>query len=249
MVDLAIAGALAAGFSILICIIEVKRGSAATYKSCIKGSTVLYLIILMAGNIATTSVAAQTTAKFFRDTATNARSSPVKTSAVAGENSQSAIENSSTTETKPTHTNGNVSNSNTPGRPQAAQSLVLRIPWFWYAFLGVFAFEALLQNINLTLFSRGVLSINDWISKARENAVADAIEAQTNADVQRTQSLAGKLRTVATPELNAHVLHNLGALRLHELEATARSAGADDRLVKALALAQEAPDVAAAINI
>jgi hypothetical protein len=43
--------------------------------------------------------------------------------------------------------------------------------WFWVSFLGVFGFEAIVKNINITMFKTGVLTINDWIDKAMGSAV------------------------------------------------------------------------------
>jgi hypothetical protein len=43
--------------------------------------------------------------------------------------------------------------------------------WFWISFLGVFGFEAIIKNINITIFKTGVLTINDWIERALDTAV------------------------------------------------------------------------------
>jgi hypothetical protein len=125
--------------------------------------------------------------------------------------------------------------------------LALGFKWFWYAFIGVFAFEALLQNINLTFVGKGVLSINDWISKARDNAVASAIDSQTNAGLKRAQQTANKLKLLSEQELNTHVLTALSADRLKELQNSAQTQNADVRLLLALSLAYNAPEAAAAI--
>jgi hypothetical protein len=61
--------------------------------------------------------------------------------------------------------------------------------------------------------------------------------------------LANKLKLLPAQELNAQVINCLGANRLQELENTAQINGADPSLVKALALAYEAPDKAKAILI
>ncbi len=119
--------------------------------------------------------------------------------------------------------------------------------WFWHAFVGVFGFESLLQNINVTLFDRGVLSIQDWISKARDSAVASAIQSHTTAGFQRAQALANQLKDIPTDELNSYILQYLGADALNELESNAQQMGAHPGLVKALALAHEHPDQAEAI--
>ncbi len=145
-----------------------------------------------------------------------------------------------------------------PGAPAAASQassgfpvkvgMFKRVPWFWYAFIGVFGFEVLVQKINVSFHDIGLLSINDWMNKARENAVGMAIEAQADANEKRAQTLAGKLRMLPEADLNAQVLNILGPQRLDELNGVAQQAGADSRFVKSLALAQEAPDRAGAIH-
>ncbi len=119
--------------------------------------------------------------------------------------------------------------------------------WFWYAFLGVFAFEGVLQNTNVTVFGKGVLSIEDWISKARDNAEVAANRSQTTADHRRSQALAKQLVALPEAKLNAYVLQHLGADVLQELNAMVAQTGADPCLTKALALAYETPDQAEAI--
>lgn len=54
--------------------------------------------------------------------------------------------------------------------------------WFWYSFIGVFCFEAIIQNINITYFGKGVLTISDWIAKAKDRAVAKVIEKNIEID-------------------------------------------------------------------
>jgi len=43
------------------------------------------------------------------------------------------------------------------------------------AFIGVFAFETILKNINVTVLDKGVLTIQVWIDKALTAAAAAAI--------------------------------------------------------------------------
>lgn len=119
--------------------------------------------------------------------------------------------------------------------------------WFWFAFVGVFGFEAILKNVNVTLFGNGVLSINDWISKARNNATATAIAAYATASVEQEKRLAGELKTLPGGELNTHALHLLGAEALAALLQAAAEAQADERLYLALAIAEARPEEAKAI--
>jgi hypothetical protein len=109
---------------------------------------------------------------------------------------------------------------------------------FWYAFLGVFAFEALLQRVNLTISNQPVLTIHDWITKAKDAAVAASIEKQASTEQQRVQDLARRLARQLTPaEMNTHVLNLLGVDKVAGLEQAATANNADLQLYKALALA------------
>lgn len=110
--------------------------------------------------------------------------------------------------------------------------------WIWYAFLGVFGFEAILKNLNLTFADIGVLSINDWITKAKDAAVADVIEADVMFQLQMANALAAKLKALPVNELNAHVSHILGNGQVGVLDAAAIAESADPQLMKALALAK-----------
>jgi hypothetical protein len=250
MEDLAIAVALATVFSVLICCIEVKSSSKAGFRECLTGAAVLYLLVLLVGNVATTLLAAATTGKFFVDTATSTSANTAQTlpSATVAGNDQSTEKGLPATPTEPTSSDKKTSNGSKTSKSQATKPLVLRFPWFWYAFLGVFGFEALLQNINVTFFGQGVLAISDWINKARDGAVAAAIESQTNTADQGVRSVVNKLKGLPEADLNAYVLNALGKDRLNELQAAAQATGADTCLTKALALAYEAYDKVAAIQ-
>jgi hypothetical protein len=111
-------------------------------------------------------------------------------------------------------------------------------PAFWDSMIGVFGFEAVLQNINLTFSDKGVLTIHDWINKARDSAVATAIELQEDAKEQREQALAQRLKGLPEPELNAHVVNQIGNDALQELNERSKQLACDPQLLKALALAK-----------
>lgn len=99
--------------------------------------------------------------------------------------------------------------------------------WFWFAFVGVFGFEVLLQNINLTFADKGVLTISDWINEARDPAVAAAVRAQATWESNRGQALAARLKTLPEAELNAHLLSvvSAAALKKRQDDAQASRAG------------------------
>lgn len=128
----------------------------------------------------------------------------------------------------------------------AAASLVSRslptlpFPWFWYAFIGVFGFEAVLQNLNVTLFDRGVLSVADWIDRSRAIAVAGAVDLEANDRFVRSVALAELLRSLPEATLRAHVLTHLGKQRLDALLESFPSSGVQPQFGLALALVNEA---------
>jgi hypothetical protein len=239
MDDVAIAVVLAASLSIVICVIELRYLSKATLWDCTNGSAFFYLVILIVGNTATTLFAAATTAQFLAGSSTAPGSSPQNATTATEDKTQlkGATQPAPPRDTPKT-------NSSDQQHPKA---FVFSFPWFWYAFLGVFAFEALLQNINITFVDRGVLSLRDWISKARDNAVAVAIEAHANADVKQAQQLATRLSTLSDDLLDTHVLNILGEARLIALRASISTHRVNSRLTKAFALAYESPKRANAI--
>ena len=199
MDDLGKAIALSFALSVLICCIElIYRSKTAALGALWSGSALLYLLVVVIGNTATTFIAA------------------------AG------------------------GDTLIPGG--LVKDGKLALAWFWYAFMGVFGFEVLLQNINVTFADKGVLSINDWISKARASAVASAIKYQAGATVQKAEEMANTLRALPVAELNARVLDAMGQARLLELDNTAAATGADSRLTKALSLAHYTVDKAPPIG-
>lgn len=112
--------------------------------------------------------------------------------------------------------------------------------WFWPAFIGVFAFEALIQQLNVTLFDNGVLTIREWISKAREAAVAAVIQKELNLGKAATLKLAKGLEAKLSEEqINAHVLQMFGADKVEALNQAATQAQASAITIKALALAKK----------
>lgn len=108
------------------------------------------------------------------------------------------------------------------------------------SFLGVFAFQTILKNMNVTILDKGVLTIQDWLDKAKLNAAAAAI---VN-DVRRTDldrgHLAERLSRVAEDKLNAFIATKLpigdGSSIVTKLEAEAKANSANSKLYKAYAL-------------
>lgn len=120
--------------------------------------------------------------------------------------------------------------------------------WFIHAFIGVFGFEIVLKRVNVTFSDSGVLTINDWITSARDTAVAHAVEADVKEGEKRAQNLAQRLARLDDAALNAHVINLLGQQQLTYLDAAAQNGGADPGLIKGLALAKMDFKVASAIE-
>jgi hypothetical protein len=192
MSDAEIAAIIALPLSSLIVAIQITQASNSSLQRAVRGSTLLYFLIVFVGNVFTTFLAAATT----------------------------------------------------------SQTIPMGVApaWFWYAFLGVFGFEAILKNLNLTFAEIGVLSINDWITKAKDAAVADVIEVDVMYKLQMANALAAKLKTLPVNELNAHVSHILGNGQVVALDAAAITESADPQLMKALALAKGNYKAALAIS-
>lgn len=77
---------------------------------------------------------------------------------------------------------------------QEGSGLVLMGPiWIWYSIFGVFGFEAIVKQINITLFDKGVLSINEWVTKAKKSASAATLEKFSEIEIQNTRKLANEL--------------------------------------------------------
>ena len=169
--DLSIAILLAIALSLLIAIIEIKLNSDADLLTCVSGFFLIYFLILGFGNSLTTLIASTSLTDYL----------PVENGGIAdGANSLVSP-------------GGAESLTNT--NPAEKSALILPGPrWLWYAFVGVFGFEVILKNMNLTLFGKGVLTINDWIQKARDVTVAGAIKSQTTKNVAHLNNLANTLR-------------------------------------------------------
>lgn len=86
-------------------------------------------------------------------------------------------------------------------------------PFIWYSFIGVFGFEALIQKINVTIFDKGVLSINDWITMAKASAVSASLRKSAERDIYEKQQLADKLIQKCSGQLqriHEYAQNNLG---------------------------------------
>jgi hypothetical protein len=137
-----------------------------------------------------------------------------------------------------------------------ASTAVVQLPpqfasyyWLLCAFFGVFGFEAVLKNTNITMFDRGVLTIQDWIQKALDAAAGAAIEEQENLKQNAQNKLVQKLTQSSDTRINTLVLNKLGAGAVEKLEAEAKASAADPKLYKILQLvAKLSPSEALALQ-
>lgn len=115
-------------------------------------------------------------------------------------------------------------------------------PWtpFFSAFLGVFAFQGVLSHTNITVF-KSALTFEDWIAKARDNAVADAVATHVQRTNQLRLNVATVLRGLPVEELNSYIALYLGPTAVEQLETAATQAHADPALYKALTLSSAKP--------
>jgi len=120
-------------------------------------------------------------------------------------------------------------------------------PMFWHVFFGVFGFEIVLKNTNITVFDKGVLTIEEWIGKALANAVEAAQSRDANWTMETAVETAERLRDMPEARLNVYIDQYLGKGKATELQQDAVASGSEPAHYKAFALAQVNPRAAAAI--
>lgn len=90
--------------------------------------------------------------------------------------------------------------------------------WIWYSTFGVFGFEAIIQKINITFFDQGVLSINDWLTKAKKSATAATLDKIVNLEIQDAKKLAlGLIRTKDSASIHTFASIKLGTSEYQNL--------------------------------
>lgn len=119
------------------------------------------------------------------------------------------------------------------------------------AFAGVFAFQGVLSNTNVTVFGKGMLTIDDWIERARSSAVADALEKSAMRSQDEILRSADAIARLPEAQLNGHLLRLFGddnaGEKLAKITQRAHDSGADEQHYKALVLATQFPSEAAAL--
>lgn len=118
---------------------------------------------------------------------------------------------------------------------------------FLEAFAGVFAFQGVIGNTNITFFGRGVLTIEDWIAKARDHAVSWAVEKQVELDNANSLRMANVLKALPDTILNTYLIQFVKDVDVAGLEGKATQSNADASLYKAFTLVQENPNNAKAL--
>jgi hypothetical protein len=112
---------------------------------------------------------------------------------------------------------------------------------FLYAFFGVFAFEGVMSNTNITFLDKGVLTVQDWIEKARDNAIAAALVRLGKRQQQDRNRLAAKLMVLEEGELDTYMDNHLGKEIFVLIVASAAAHGPNGKLFKALEFAKKDP--------
>ena len=101
-------------------------------------------------------------------------------------------------------------------------------------FFGVFGFETILKNTNITMFDKGVLTIQDWIGRALNAAAGAAIEKEEDMRKDAENQIFAKLINNTEEQVNTLILNKLGAGVVEKLEAAARASGANSKQYKVL---------------
>jgi hypothetical protein len=131
-----------------------------------------------------------------------------------------------------------------PGDGSTGTGMVLKGPlWIWYAFFGVFGFEVFIQKLNITFFDKGVLSINDWITKAKDSATAATLEKAAAIEVNDMERQAEILvQKLSKSEIHTHAASILGLNRYQEaIASVANYQNVDPERFLASMLTNEAP--------
>ena len=113
---------------------------------------------------------------------------------------------------------------------------LLPFDYFLSACFGVFGFEVVLKNTNITMFDKGVLTIQNWIDKAKNAAVAEAIKTQEQMKSDENAKLVQKLMKLTDTEINTRILTKMGDGKAPALDVAASASGADPKLYKAYQL-------------
>jgi hypothetical protein len=108
---------------------------------------------------------------------------------------------------------------------------------FLNGFFGVFAFQGIMSNTNITFLDKGVLTIEEWIAKARDYAIAAAIQKQARDEDETKNKIALELVALDEGTLDTYIDTKLGKPEFDSITASAQTHDANRKLYKALAFA------------
>jgi hypothetical protein len=116
----------------------------------------------------------------------------------------------------------------------------------FFALFGVFAFQTVLSNTNITIFEKGVLEFQEWTGKARDPAVTVVQQRQVQRVSNRATDLANQVMKIDDGKLTTLVLdafgQDAGEKLLQDSENYRAKYHADAKLYLALAFARTFPD-------
>lgn len=116
------------------------------------------------------------------------------------------------------------------------------LDYFLAAFSGTFILGVVLTNTNISLFSRGALTLQDWVSKTRDPAVVSAINKRAYRKRLLQDALKENIQALPRDELRADLLKHLGSEELQRLEKDALENGIEDtELYKVMRLVEVKP--------
>ena len=111
--------------------------------------------------------------------------------------------------------------------------------YLFSAFFGVFGFEIILKNTNITMFDKGVLTIKEWTEKALDIAGAAAVAKQVTYKQIDESRLNSMLMRKSDTDINTRVLNKWGAGKVDALNAEANASSADPKQYKVLQLIKD----------
>jgi hypothetical protein len=119
---------------------------------------------------------------------------------------------------------------------------------FLNGFFGVFAFQGIMSNTNITFLDKGVLTIEEWTAKARDYAIAAAIKKQARDDDEAKNKISLALTECDEGKLDTYIDNKLGKPAFEEIKMSAATHGENRRLYKALAFADKNLAAATAVT-
>jgi hypothetical protein len=110
-------------------------------------------------------------------------------------------------------------------------------------FFGVFGFEGIISNTNVSIFGKGIISFPEWLGRARDSAVAAAVKKEVQIGHNRMLGSASYLHdNLSEEDLNTFLTTWCGQETVTSIEAAARASKSNIQLAKALELATKEPE-------